>query len=125
MWFYKFFRRKQPAKNDRLGSFLQELKDRPQEQIMPSDVVKFSDPLRAVFTHATREGKITFSKMNVILDLTEAETQQVVDYIVEKGFLCAPSPLDIEPVYETRFEVRTRRKEDVIPKDILSKLDNL
>lgn len=110
---------------DRLGKFLSELKNRPQPEILPSDVVKFSDPLRAVFNHATRMGNISLPEMSQMLDLPEEETQKLINFIVEIGFLRAPSPLDEEPVYETRMAVRTRRREDALLNDILSKLDNL
>ena len=125
MWFLEFFRRRKLKKDDRLGNFLRELENRPQSQILPSDVVKFSDPLRAVFNHATRTGQISLSEMTSILELTESEAQQVVDRIIDKGFFHTPSHLGDEPVYKPRLAVRTRRKEDVIPKDILKKLDEL
>ena len=110
---------------DRLGNFLSELKNRPQPEILPSDVVKFSDPLRAVFNHATRTGNISLPEMSQMLDLPEEETQKLIDFIVEIGFLRALPPLDEEPMYETRMAVRTRRRDDALLNDILGKLDKL
>jgi len=120
-----FFRRRRPKKDDRLGNFMWELENRPQPEILPSDVVKFSDPLRAVFTHATRMGQIKFSDVSGKLNLPPDQAQKVIDFIVERGFLHPPSLVGDEPVYILRFGVRTRHREDVIPKNILEKLDDL
>lgn len=119
------FKKRRPDKDDRVGNFLWELENRPQAAILPSDVVKFSDPLRAVFNRVTRMGQITSVEASELLDLSSKDTQKVINYIVETGFLRAPSLLDDENVYQTRLAVHTRRREDVIPKDILSKLDDL
>lgn len=122
MW---LFRWRQPKKGSRLGNYLWELKHRTQSEILPSDVVKFSEPLRTVFNQATRDGQIKFSDICKILELPPEQAQQVIDDVIEKGFLHPTSPLNDEPVYEARPAVRTRRKDDVIPKDILKKLDDL
>jgi hypothetical protein len=119
------FKGRNPEIDDRLGDFLWELENRPQPEILPSEVVKFSDPLRAVFNHATRMGRITLTDVSEKLDLPPEQAQKVIDNIFKKGFLRLPSPLDEEPVYETRLAVHTRRREDRMPKDILKKLDGL
>ena len=110
---------------DRLGKFLRELEDCSQGKILPSDVVNFSAPLRAVFNQATRMGQITLQDVSEKLELPPDQAKQVVNCIVEKGFLRQPSPLDDEPVYQTRLAVRTRPRAGNLSKDIFSKLDDL
>ena len=116
-------KKQHPEKGDRLGNFLSELEQRPQPEIMPSDIVKFSDPLRAVFNHATRAGQITFTDICEKLDLPSEQAQKVINSIVRTGFFRSPSPLDDEPVYKTRLAVHTRRHENGLMNDILEKLD--
>ena len=110
---------------NRLGNFLRELEACAQEKILPSDVVNFSAPLRAIFNQATRMGQITLQDVSENLGLTPEQAKQVLNCMVEKGVLRQPSPLDDEPVYQTRLAARTRPREGNLPKDILSKLDEL
>ena len=110
---------------DRLENFLRELEACLQEKILPSDVVNFSAPLRAVFNQATRMGKITLQEVSEKLELTPIQAKQVLNCMVEKRFLRQPSPLDDKPVYKTSMAVRTRPREGSLPKDILGKLDDL
>lgn len=121
----RFLKWRRHNKDDRLGIYLKELNDRPQSQIMPSDVVKFSDPLRAVFNHAIRMGKIKLEDVCEHLELSKEQAQQLIDVIVKTGYLRPPSPLDDEPVYRIRLAVRTKRGDESIPTDILKKLDDL
>ncbi|MDK1028514.1 MAG: hypothetical protein QGD88_10040 [Anaerolineae bacterium] len=114
-----------PKKDDRLGNYMWELEHRPQSKILPSDVLKFSDPLRAVLNQAARIGRISLSEVSKLLDLPPEQAQRVIDLIVEKDFLRRPSSLGDNPVYETRLAVRTRKLNDELPKEILNKLDDL
>lgn len=121
----QFLKRWLQKNDDRLDEYLRELERLPQAEITPSYIVKFSRPLRAVFNHATRQGRITVPEAREYLHLPTEQAKRVIDLIVEKGFLSPASPSDGELIYATHLDVRTRGREERLPKDILNKLDDL
>lgn len=102
---------------------LQELKAGA-EDIRPSDVVMFSEPLRSVLSSAVRRGQISLTELAEQLEFTREQTSQVADILVARNlFRLSPRSTDEEPYYETRMSSMTRPLTRP-PSDIWKKLDD-
>ena len=93
------------------------------EGITPADVVSLPEPLRSGINKIMREGALTLSEFAAELKLEIAETRQLGEMLVEKGFLVASeTQADGEILYRTRFAKSRKRVRD-LPGDIWEKLD--
>lgn len=116
--------RSKPKPDDKLGNFLWELDHLPQKEILPADVASFSDSLKQLFNQVSRMGSITLEEASAVLGLPIGEAQQILDAIAQKKYFRAPLKQDNEVIYFSRFSSHTRRREDVMPRSHLKKLDN-
>ena len=102
---------------------LQELKAGT-EDIRPSDVVMFSEPLRSVLSSAVRQGHISLTELAEQLEFTREQALQVADILVVRNLLRLSSrSTNEEPYYETRVSSMTRPLTRS-PSDIWKKLDD-
>jgi len=87
---------------------LQELKA-SKEDIRPSEVVFFSEPLRTALNQAVRIGKISLTDFAKLLEAKQEQAQQLIDILVERHLL-HPSAFTspTETYYETRLSAATR-----------------
>ncbi len=87
---------------------LQELKS-GREDIRPSDVTIFSEPLRSVLNQAVRAGRISFTDFSKLLELEHEQTEQIVSILVERHlFYLSPFASSSDAFYETRLSGSTR-----------------
>lgn len=100
-----------------------ELKSRT-EDIRPSDVVLFSEPLRSALNFVIRLGRFTLTDFSGKLGFTREQSKTIADILVDRHLFTIqldPSKPD-ETVYEARPSASSRaslRK----PIDLWSKLD--
>lgn len=95
------------------------------EGISLSDLVTFSEPLRAALAHIIRIGWISLSEFTRLLGLEQEEARYIAEYLVGKNFLRPPTEEDGETIYETRLAVRTRRLGEGKAKDVWDRLGDL
>jgi hypothetical protein len=137
MWWQKLNKAKKTADEDRSGAendtnneghfdferLLLELKER-REDVRPSDVVLFPEPLRSALNFAVRIGHISltdFAKMLNDMDMEKA--RQLAEVLVARNlFHISPAEGGRETVYETRLSAMTRPVMRP-PNDIWKKLD--
>ncbi|HEX2696444.1 MAG TPA: hypothetical protein VHM28_01975 [Anaerolineales bacterium] len=79
------------------------------EDIRPSDVVVFAEPLRSVLNKAVRLGGVSLSDFARELELERAKAKEIADLLVARK-LFHPSPFSTheEIFYETRVSSLTR-----------------
>jgi hypothetical protein len=102
---------------------LQEL-GRRTEEIRPSDVGFFSEPLRSVLNNAVRTGRISLTEFAASLELERGDARRLVDLLVARRlFQVASASNEHETFYETRISAFTARwKKPRI--DIWKKIDD-
>lgn len=112
--------RKEEEMFDRLQ---QELRKRSKvEGITPADVMDLPEPLRTAMNKMMRRGSMTLSELTAALKLKAAETRQLGEMLVEKGFLSSTErEADGEIVYRMRLARRRRRS---VPRDIWKALED-
>ena len=100
-----------------------ELKNLPKvEGITLADVMNLPEPLRSGINKIMREGSVTLSEFAAELKLETAETRQLGQMLMEKGFLVATEPqADGEILYRPRF-AKSRNRVRGLPDDIWEKL---
>lgn len=87
---------------------LKELEDR-KEDIRPSDVVLFSEPLRSALNFVIRLGRFSLAEFTEKLEFTREETKIISDMLVErKLFEIAPYSTAEETFYTARLSATTR-----------------
>ena len=87
---------------------LQELKAR-KEDIRPSDVVVFSEPLRSVLNQAVRIGRISLSDLAKQLEIAPGEARQIVEELIARHlFQISAFSSEKDVFYETRLSALTR-----------------
>ncbi len=102
---------------------LQELKA-GKEDLRPSDVVTFAEPLRSALNTAVRIGHISLSDLAQQLELEPARARQVAGILVARHlFQISALSSEQDPVYETRLSAMTRPLTRPRP-DIWKKLDD-
>ncbi len=94
------------------------------EDIRPSDVVLFSEPLRSSLNFVIRLGKFTLTDFENKLGLPREQAKQIADLLVKRNLflLNAEHSTPAEPCYEARLTASSRpamRK----PADIWKKID--
>ncbi len=93
---------------DQFERTLSELKA-VKEDIRPSDVIVFSEPLRSALNFALRIGRISLTDFAKQLDLEREKAKQIAEQLVVRN-LFKPSPFSNakEIFYETRMSSMTR-----------------
>ncbi|WKZ37521.1 MAG: hypothetical protein QY332_06190 [Anaerolineales bacterium] len=81
---------------------IKELKER-KEDIRPSDVVLFSEPLRSALNHVVRLGRFSLSEFTEKLEFTRDQAKQVADLLVARNLFEVSRFSNAE---ETFFEAR-------------------
>lgn len=98
---------------------LQELK----EDIRPSDVVSFSEPLRSALNFVIRLGRFSLTEFSEKLEFTREETKTLADILVQRNlFEVAKYSTAEETYYNARLSSVTRPLTRP-PSDIWKKID--
>ncbi len=102
---------------------LQELKAR-NEDIRPSDVMVFSEPLRSVLNQAVRIGRISLGDFAEQLELEREQAKQLADILIARHLLqISGFSNDKEIFFETRLSAMTRPLARPRP-DLWKKIDD-
>lgn len=87
---------------------LRELSKR-EEDIRPSDVVLFPEPLRSTLNFAIRIGRISLTDFAKMMSIDIPRTRQLTDLLVARNLLhVSPFSNNDETFYETRLSAMTR-----------------
>jgi len=101
---------------------LEELRER-KEDIRPSDVVLFPEPLRSTLNFAIRIGRISLTEFADMMKLDTSQTRQLTDLLVARNLLRVSAfSNDKETFFESRLSAMTRPLGRPI-NDIWKKLD--
>lgn len=101
---------------------LKELVERT-EDIRPSDVVLFSEPLRSALNYVIRLGRFSLTEFSEKLEFTRDETRKLADILVERNlFVLSRFSNAEETFYESRLSALTRPLSRP-PSDIWKKID--
>jgi hypothetical protein len=101
---------------------MKELIDR-EEDIRPSDVVLFSEPLRSALNFVIRLGRFSLTEFAEKLGFTRDETKKIADILVERNlFVVSRFSNAEETFYESRLSAMTRPLSRP-PPDIWKKID--
>ena len=102
---------------------LQELKAR-REDIRPSDVAFFSEPLRSALNQAIRIGRISLTDFSGLLETGRDQAKQIIAILVERHlFYISAFTNPKETFYETRLSASTRPMPR-LRSDIWKKIDD-
>jgi hypothetical protein len=93
------------------------------EDIRPSDIVLFSEPLRSALNFVIRLGRFSLTEFTDKLEFTRGETKKLADILVKRNlFEILKSSTPEETYYQSRLSAMTRPMKR--PKlDIWKKLD--
>jgi len=95
-----------------------------QEDIRPSDVVVFSEPLRSSLSQAIRIGRISLTDFSKLLGAEREQAQQIISILVERHlFFVSAFTSETDTFYETRLSAATRPMTRLRP-DIWKKIDD-
>lgn len=101
---------------------LKELQER-EEDIRPSDVVLFSEPLRSALNFVIRLGRFSLTEFSEKLGYTREQTQQIADLLVKRNlFELSRFSNAEETYYEARLTAMTRPFKRP-PTDLWKKID--
>ena len=101
---------------------LKELEART-EDIRPSDVVMFSEPLRSALNFMIRLGRFSLTELSEKLEFTREQSKQIADHLVERHlFVISRFSNNEETFYESRLSSLTRPLTRP-PSDIWKKID--
>lgn len=93
------------------------------EDIRPSDVVLFSEPLRSALNFVIRLGRFSLTEFEEKLEFTRDETKKVADLLVERNlFEVTRFSTAEETYYQSRLSAQTRPLTRP-PSDIWKKID--
>ena len=93
------------------------------EDIRPSDVVLFSEPLRSALNFVIRLGRFSLTEFTEKLEFTREEVKKIADLLVERNlFVVSRFSNDEETFYESRISAMTRPSTRP-PSDIWKKID--
>jgi len=82
---------------------IQELES-SKENILPAEVVMFSEPLRSTLDFALDHKRFNLSEFTEQLKFTREQSRRIAELLTERNFLnILTSPYEEEPQYETRF----------------------
>lgn len=93
------------------------------EDIRPSDVVLFSEPLRSALNFVIRLGRFSLTQLSEKLEFSREQTREIADHLVARHLVVLSrfSNAD-EPDYESRLSAMTRPLSRP-PSDIWKKID--
>lgn len=101
---------------------IKELEGR-EEDIRPSDVILFSEPLRSALNFVIRLGRFSLTELAEKLGFTQDETEKIASLLVERNlFAVSRFSTPEEPYYEARLTAMTRPFKRP-PSDIWKKVD--
>jgi hypothetical protein len=92
------------------------------EDIRPSDIVLFSEPLRSALNFTVRVGRFSLTEFTGILEFTREEAKKIADLLVERNLFDVYRIIAEEVYYEARISGATRPLKRP-PSDIWKKLD--
>ena len=93
------------------------------EDVRPSDVYSFSEPLRSALNFVIRLGRFSLTEFVEKLEFTREETKQIADILVRrKLFELTRFSTPEEPYYQSRLSAQTRPLTRP-PSDIWKKID--
>jgi hypothetical protein len=93
------------------------------EDIRPSDIILFSEPLRSALNFVIRLGRFSLTEFAEKLELTRDETKKIADILVERNlFEVTKFSTAEETFYQSRLSAMTRPMKRP-PSDIWKKLD--
>lgn len=93
------------------------------EDIRPSDVVLFSEPLRSALNGVIRLGRFSLTEFAEKLEFTREQTKQLAEILVKRNlFVVASYSTDQETYYTARLTAMTRPLTRP-PSDIWKKID--
>ena len=79
------------------------------EDIRPSDVVLFSEPLRSALNYVIRLGRFSLTEFAEKLEFSREESKQLADILVKRNLFTAASySTPQETFYESRLSASTR-----------------
>ena len=91
--------------------------------IMPSDILSFSEPLRSAVNHMVRLGRFSLTEFTEKLTFTRAETKNIANALVQRKFFeLAKYSTAEETFYITHLSASTRPLSRP-PSDIWKKID--
>jgi hypothetical protein len=101
---------------------LKELEER-KEDIRPSDVVLFSEPLRSALNFVIRLGRFSLTEFAEKLEFTREQSKRLADILVERNLFAVSRFSNAEETfYESRLSAMTRPLSRP-PSDIWKKID--
>jgi len=101
---------------------LKELEER-KEDIRPSDVVLFSEPLRSALNFVIRLGRFSLTEFAEKLEFTREQSEQLADILVARNLFAVSRFSNAEETfYESRLSAMTRPLSRP-PSDIWKKID--
>lgn len=101
---------------------LKELEER-KEDIRPSDIVLFSEPLRSALNAVIRLGRFSLTEFAEKLEFTREQAKQLADILVERNLFAVSRFSNAEETfYESRLSAMTRPLSKP-PSDIWKKID--
>ncbi len=93
------------------------------EDIRPSDIVLFSEPLRTALNFVIRLGRFSLTEFAEKLELTRDQTKKIADILVERNlFEVTRFSTAEETYYQSRLSAQTRPLMRP-PSDIWKKID--
>ncbi len=93
------------------------------EDIRPSDIVLFSEPLRSALNFTVRAGRFSLTEFTERLEFTREEAKKIADLLVDRGlFEVNKYSNEKETYYESRISGTTRPLKRP-PSDIWNKID--
>lgn len=93
------------------------------EDIRPSDVVSFSEPLRSALNYVIRLGRFSLTEFQEKLEFTREETKKIADILVARNLFAVSRFSNAEETfYESRLTAMTRPLNRP-PSDIWKKIE--
>lgn len=87
---------------------IKELEER-KDDIRPSDVVMFSEPLRSALNTVIRLGRFSLTEFNESLPFSREEVKKIADLLIQRNlFVLSRFATEREPYYEARLSAMTR-----------------
>jgi hypothetical protein len=84
---------------------------RPGEGFSPADILTMPDPLAALLNQLVRQGELTAAQIAAAFNLTGTESEQVVNLLLQQGFVVAGSdPVSGPATYKARLAPKRQRR---------------
>ena len=102
---------------------IKELEER-RDDIRPSDVIMFSEPLRSALNTVIRLKRFSLTEFSENLPFSRDEVKRIADLLVKRNlFELSRFATEAEPYYEARLSAMTRPLKRP-PSDIWKKIDD-